>query len=366
MTVAGRDLFANFEVQLGTFHLRARLEIESGILVLFGPSGAGKSTALHAIAGLIHPNSGEIRLDGETLFRKDGRGQDIDIPTRRRRVGYLFQDYALFPHLTALENVRFPLWRRPQADHRAFEQLRRLGLSDLADRHPTELSGGQQQRVAIARALVADPRILLLDEPFAALDLETRRRVRGEIGSLLHNANIPVVLVTHDREEALTLGDRICVLDNGRVIASGPPLEILGRPPRERVAGLVGVENLLRLKVREVLPSDGVLKCFRDGFFLEIPLYDARVGEEISVGLRADDVLIATERPHGLSARNVIPGKALSVEPCGAVFAVRMDCSGVALTSHVTRGAIAELRIGAGSELWAIVKTASCFALREP
>ncbi|HUG43915.1 MAG TPA: ABC transporter ATP-binding protein [Acidobacteriota bacterium] len=365
MSGYGAGLHVDVEVQIDDFQLKAALDLEGGILVLFGPSGAGKSTALQAVAGLIAPSAGEIQLNGETLFRKNRQGAMIDVPARHRRVGYVFQDYALFPHLTALGNVAFPLWRRPDAHGRALEQLRRVDLAELAARYPHEMSGGQQQRVAIARALVSEPRILLLDEPFTALDLETRRRVRGEIRALLRKADIPVVLVTHDREEALAMGDRIVILDDGQVIANGNPLELLGRPPRERTARLVGVENLLRLKVREVLPAEGVIKCGRGQFSLETPLTDARVGDEITVGLRADDVLLATVRPHGLSARNAIPAKVLSVQPHGAVYEVRMDCGGVPLASHVTRKSVEELNIAPGTDLWAIVKTASCFVLRE-
>jgi molybdate transport system ATP-binding protein len=354
----------DIEVQRDGFRLHAALEVGSGVLVLFGPSGAGKSTTLQAIAGLVTPKAGEILLDGEALFRRGREGPKVNVPARSRRVGYVFQDYALFPHLSALDNVAYALWRRPGAKDEALAQLQRVGLADLASRRPHELSGGQQQRVAIARALVARPRLLLLDEPFAALDLEIRRQVRGEIRRLLEEAALPVVLVTHDREEALALGDEVAVLDGGRVIARGNPVELLGHPPRERVARLMGVENVLRLTVQEVLPREGVMRCRRGGFFLETPLSDASVGDDITVGLRADDVLLAAERPHRLSARNTIPGTVISVLPRGAGYEVAVDCSGVALVSHVTRKAVEELDIMPGARVWAVVKTASCFLLQ--
>jgi molybdate transport system ATP-binding protein len=256
-------LHLDIEVERGGFRLQTALEVDGGVLVLFGPSGAGKSTTLQAIAGLINPRAGEIVLAGETLFRRGRDGAEVNVPPRLRRVGYVFQDYALFPHLTALGNVAYPLWRTPRAKELALKLLERVGLGPLAHRHPHELSGGQQQRVAIARALAAKPRVLLLDEPFAALDLEIRRRVRAEVRQVLRDVDIPVVLVTHDREEALALGDCVTVLDGGRVLARGEPLALLGHPPRERVARLLGVENVLRLTALEVLPREGVLRCGR-------------------------------------------------------------------------------------------------------
>jgi molybdate transport system ATP-binding protein len=358
-------LRADIEVERGGFHLRTDLDVDGGVLVLFGPSGAGKSTVLQAIAGLVEPKSGEIVLAGETLFRRGRGGADVNLSPGRRRVGYVFQDYALFPHLTVLGNVAYPLWRKPRAGERARELLERVGLGPMAHRRPRELSGGQQQRVAIARALAVDPRILLLDEPFSALDLETRRNVRAEVRRMLAEVGIPVVLVTHDREEALAMGDRVAVLDGGRVLARGEPLELLGYPQRERVARLLGVENVLRLSVLEVLPGDGIVRCGRGGFVLETPLFDVSQGDEIAVGLRADHVMLAAERPRLLSARNTIRGVVTSVHPRGSILEVTMDCGAVPLVSHVTSRAVAELGVTPGTAFWAVVKTASCFVLRD-
>jgi molybdate transport system ATP-binding protein len=352
------------EVERDGFRLLLTLETDGGVLVLFGPSGAGKSTTLQAIAGLVSPTAGEITLDGDTLFRRAREGPDVNIPARRRRVGYVFQDYALFPHLTALGNVAYPLWRQPGAEERAGRLLERLGLVALTHRYPHELSGGQQQRVAIARALAVEPRVLLLDEPFAALDLEARRQVRGEVRRVLHDLGIPVVLVTHDREEALALGDRLAVLDEGRVIAQGEPLALLGHPPKERVARLMGVENILHLKVTKILPEEGVMICGVGEILLEVPFANARLGQEVTVGLRADDVLLASARPAGLSARNVLPGRVASVQRQGSLYEVRVDC-GVPLISNVTRRALQELGLALGAEAWVVVKAASCFILQE-
>ena len=358
-----KGLHADIEIHRANFRCRVTLIVEGGVLVLFGPSGAGKTSFLQAVAGLITPQSGDITLDGRTLFRKRPGQADVNIPARARQVGFVYQDYALFPHLTAMANVAYPLWRRPDAKRRALDLLKRLGMEDFGRRYPDELSGGQQQRVAIARALAATPRLLLLDEPFAALDLEIRRQVRSEIRAVLQEAQVPVVLVTHDREEALALGDRTIVLDQGSVVAEGEPVALLGHPPRERVARLLGIENILRLKVLGVDHVEGVTRCALETLRLDVPLSDAREGDEITVGLRADDVLLASAHPQGLSARNVLPGHVVSVEPSGAVYKVVMNC-GAPLVSHVTPGAVTELGIKTGAPLWAIVKTSSCFLLQ--
>lgn len=359
-----KGLYVDVEIQRGSFQCQAPLEVKSGVLVLFGPSGVGKSSTLQAIAGLIMPKTGEITLDGETLFRRKPGEPNVNLPARARRVGYVFQDYALFPHLTALENVAYPLWRQPDAKLRAHDLLERMGLERFGNRYPHELSGGQQQRVAIGRALAAKPRILLLDEPFSALDLETRRQVRSEIRTVLREARVPVILVTHDREEALALGDSLAILDQGRIVAKGEPLKLLGHPPKERVVRLAGVENILRLKVASVDTAEGVTRCSWGDFHLEAPLSDARVGDELVVGLRADDVLLASVRPQMLSARNLFCGQVVSVHQRGAFYEVTVDC-GIPIVSHVTHGAVKELGIEPGITVWAIVKTASCFFVQE-
>jgi molybdate transport system ATP-binding protein len=347
-------------VQRDDFHLQVDLETAGGVLVLFGPSGAGKSTILQAIAGLLTPRAGEITLGGEVLFRRDRQGPKVNLPARHRRAGYVFQDYALFPHLTALDNVAYPLWHRPGAKDRALNQLRRVDLADLAHRYPHQLSGGQQQRVAIARALNAAPRILLLDEPFAALDLETRRRLRSQIKRILEETNIPTILVTHDREEALALGDEVQVIDRGRQLERGRPLNVLGQPGQGRVARLVGVENLLPLSVIARLPQDGTMLC--GGLLqLEVPLSDFSVGDMVTVGIRASDIILATEEPRGSSARNRLRGRVSAVELRPPGYQVRLDCQGTALQCHITGRSLEELGITEGMELWAVFKASSCF-----
>ncbi len=219
------------------------LELPRGqILALLGPSGSGKSTLLAAIAGLIQPTSGEVWLGGEALTH---------LPPERRDLGMMFQDYALWPHMTVMQNIAFPLRQRgipaQQVRERVEQALAQVELTGFEDRYPAELSGGQQQRVALARAVVAEPRLLLLDEPFSALDPETRSAVRAEIRLLLRRLGVTTVLVTHDREEAFELSDQVAILLKGRIQQCAAPEEVYERPSHPAVATFLGL-NLLRVK----------------------------------------------------------------------------------------------------------------------
>jgi molybdate transport system ATP-binding protein len=221
-------------VDIGTplrgFRLEVALELGTEATALAGPSGAGKTTTLRAIAGLVQPERGRIEA-GEAWFDSE-RG--IDLPPERRAVGFVFQDYALFPHLTVADNVGFG------GRARAPELLERLGIAHLAGERPGALSGGERQRVALARALARDPRVLLLDEPLAALDVRTRAAVRGELRSLLRELGIPALVVTHDFADAAALADRIAVLDRGRIVQEGTAAELIARPAGAFVAEFAG------------------------------------------------------------------------------------------------------------------------------
>ena len=214
------SLKVNIEKRLASFNLSVQIEVGAEILVLFGPSGAGKTQTLNAIAGLMTPDAGQITLDGTVFFRSPetaGKQPSINLPARKRRVGYVFQQYALFPHLSALDNVSYALWRQPRARQRAEALLDRMRLAELANRYPHELSGGQQQRVAIARALAMEPRVLLLDEPFSALDSEIRTQLHQDLLRLQAEAELIVLYVTHNLEDAYTVGHRLAVVRNGRI-----------------------------------------------------------------------------------------------------------------------------------------------------
>ena len=258
--------------QVGNFGLETDWSIEPGeILVLFGPSGAGKTTTLRAIAGLLRPRQGHIEVGGRVVY--DGVGREW-VPPHRRRVGYLTQQSNLFPHINVSRNIAYGLrgQSRAQARERVRELLGALHLEGMEERRPWELSSGQQQRVALARALAPGPDLLLLDEPFASLDVELRRILRRELRSMLAESPIPVLLVTHDREEVLALADSVQVIDAGRPLARGTPLDVLGQPGQGRVARLLGVENLFRLAVESRNPQDGTMVCSGGSLRIEVPL----------------------------------------------------------------------------------------------
>ncbi len=213
------DITKTLVARTRRFILRARLEVDGGRLVLFGPSGSGKSLTLQAIAGLLRPDAGSIRLNGRPLF---DAAAGIHVPPRGRRIGFVFQDYALFPHMTVRQNVAFPLrsiFRRvsPASVRRIEETLELFGLTAVADARPGRISGGQRQRVALARAVVGQPQALLLDEPFAALDIPLRRRLREELMTMLDRLSIPLVLVTHDPADVLAFGGEVAIYKDGAV-----------------------------------------------------------------------------------------------------------------------------------------------------
>ena len=226
--------------RVGDFTLETEFEVNPGqVLVLFGPSGAGKTTTLRSIAGLLRPQQGQIQLSGRLVYDS---ASDVWVPPHLRRVGYLTQEHNLFPHLRVADNIAYGLSirRSALARSRVQELLETFQLGGLEHRYPWELSGGQQQRVALARALAPEPQALLLDEPFASLDSELRRTLQGELRAILSRSNLPAILVTHDREEALALGDAVQVIAEGRTLSKGEPLEVLGQPSQGRVARLVG------------------------------------------------------------------------------------------------------------------------------
>ena len=359
--------------ELTNFTLETEWEAGPGeVLVLYGPSGAGKTTTLRAIAGLVRPREGHIEVGGREVY--DG-GAKVWVAPHQRNVGYLTQQYNLFPHLTVGGNIRYGLSRQAAPEQRARVEslVGALQLEGMEGRRTWELSGGQQQRVALARALATNPAALLLDEPFSSLDAELRRAIRGEIRAILAQTNIPVILVTHDREEALALGDTVQVIDEGKTLDRGEPLRMLGQPGQGRVARLVGVENVLPMRVEDRYPQDGTMVCaMRDEpppgqprLRLEVPLSDFEIGSRLRVGIRASDVILAGEQLVSSSARNQLAGRVTGVEMRPPGYEVTLECSGVPFRCHITGRSLTEMAIRPGLELWAVFKASSCFMVGE-
>ncbi len=345
-TVTASGLRAELHVVRDEFELSATLHADAGeVVAVLGPNGSGKSTLLASLAGLLHPTGGRVVLDGEVL---DDAGERRHVAPPHRRVGVVFQEYLLFPHLTAVTNVAFGL--RAQgvakaiAHERAVAWLARMGLAELADRRPRQLSGGQAQRVALARALVTEPRLLLLDEPLAALDAGTRAAVRQDLRRHLAAYDGCTVLVTHDAIEAMVLGDRVVVLERGRVVQEGTPSDVARHPRTDYVASLVGLNM-----VRGTAHGHDVSISGGGTVVVGHPL-----SGEVLVAFRPSAVTLHLAPPEG-SARNVWPGTVAEVEAHGDIVRVAVDGQ-VPLLADVTPFAVADMALAPGEPVWATVK----------
>lgn len=348
-----------------SFTLDVSLEAPPGITILFGPSGAGKSTLLNCIAGLARPDAGRIAIGEHALFDVD-RG--VNLPSQQRHVAYVFQTLALFPHMTVEENVAYGLAdsKSQRSAHRAAEILEMFRVEKLRERKPGEISGGEKQRVALARSLVTLPRVLLLDEPLTGLDAELKASIVDDLRAWNATHRIPILYVTHTREEVDALGERVVALDHGRVVSEGTPREVLDAPRRKKLAQAAGFENLLSGTVMDLREADGVMRVRLEDSTreIEVPLGYAAPGHTVRVAIRAGDILLATENPRGLSARNVLDGKIVSLERRGTLVVARVDC-GVVFTVHVTLGAERTLELAAGKNVWLVIKTYSCHLVDE-
>lgn len=337
----------------GGLTVSAALRLDGGapVTVLFGPSGSGKSTLLRCLAGLAAPDHGRILFGDETWFDSE-RG--IDLPPQARRLGYVAQEDALFPHLTVEENVRYGLRASGAlARGRTDEVLRLVGLGALAARRPHELSGGERQRIALARALAPNPRLLLLDEPLASLDAPTRESLRASLRPLLTAAAIPTVFVTHDRLEALALGDRLAVMIGGRLRQVGPVPEVVSRPADAEVARAVGVETVLPARVTN--RSSGLLHLDAAGTPLTAVDGGGDLPAEVWACIRAEEVVLEREARAITSARNRFAARVVSLTPEGPLVRVALD-AGFPLAALVTLSAAAELSLAPGQAVLAVVK----------
>jgi len=341
------SLSARLELTRDVFTLDIALDVAAGeTMGLLGPNGSGKSTTLRCLAGLEAPRAGRIDISGVTV---EDTARGIDLPPERRSVGFVFQDYLLFPHMTVLDNVAFGLRARGEArqaaDTRARQWLDRLEIGDLAPRKPGQLSGGQAQRVALARALVIEPDLLLLDEPLAALDAGTRASVRSLLRRHLADFRGAVVLVTHDPMDAMVLADRVVVLEDGRSVQEGTPGDVARRPESAYVAQLVGV-NMLRGQ------ADAGVVTLDDGG--EIRIADQSIEDAVIVALRPEAISVHLQHPEG-SARNVWQSRVSSLEARGDL--VRLEVDGPpALTAVITPAAVADLGLHEGADVWLTAK----------
>jgi molybdate transport system ATP-binding protein len=328
------------------FELDAELSIpldQSRVTVLFGPSGSGKTTLLRLLAGLDRPDEGVISFRGDT-WHDSSRARHL--PPQQRRAGFLFQDYALFPHLTVAQNVAFAAGRA-----RAAELMETFGLVDMAARYPRGISGGQQQRVALARALAAGSALLLLDEPLSALDAASRVRVRTDLRRMLLASGVPAIVVTHDRAEAIALGDWMAVLVSGRIRQTGPVREVLRHPADVSVAESVGVENVLSAEIAARDPGLLTLQVGRQ----HLQCVDSGETGPLFACIHADDIALSRDVARSSSVRNRLTGRVLSVLREGPLARVELDC-GFPLIAVITAQSAAEMELKPDDTVCAVVK----------
>jgi molybdate transport system ATP-binding protein len=359
-----RKRFSNVE---GSFDLDLQFHVDPGFTILFGASGAGKTTVLDSIAGLTRPAAGRIAIAGSVVFDRDKKQ---DVPPWKRNIGYVLQDLALFPHLTAEENVAFGLHELAAAERqrRSREILRTFRIEHLGGRRPAQISGGERQRVALARTLVTEPHALLLDEPLAALDRPTKAHILDDLRRWNETHCVPILYVTHSHEEVFALGEQVIVLAAGRVVARGLPHAVMSAPRLEAVAQLLGFENIFDASVISLNEERGTMSCrLQAGTVeLETPLVRAEAGSTLRIGIRAGDLLLATEPPRGLSARNVIAGTIRIIERRDVIISTVVNCSGAEFEVHLTLAARESLQLAPGKEVWLVVKTYSCHLMSKP
>jgi molybdate transport system ATP-binding protein len=329
--LAPRCLSVRARLARGSFHLDVDFSTAPGITILFGPSGAGKSTLLDCIAGLVIPDEGEIHIGACSAF--DSR-HGVNRAPENRDVGYLCQSPALFPHLTVKRNVEL------------------FHVENLADRKPAQLSGGEARRVALARSLVTSPNVLLLDEPLSGLDAGLKNSIIADLRAWNAVHEIPILYVTHSREEVDALGERVIALENGAVVGTGSPREVLDAPRSHQLAHAI---------VLELRQSDGVMRAQlgSSACEIEVPLGQASPGDHLHVAVRAGDILLATARPVQLSARNILEGSLESLEQRGSIVVAQVNC-GAPFVVHITPSAVRSLGLGPGQKVWLVLKTHSC------
>jgi len=347
--------------QPGPIPLDVEFACDAGdVLAIFGPSGGGKTTILRSIAGLYRPAHAAVRSGADTWADTDA---GTFAPPHRRAVGFVFQEYALFPHLTAAGNVMTALGHRPQHERRdrADALLNLVHLTERSGRRPHELSGGERQRVALARALAREPSVLLLDEPFAAVDRTVRRRLQDEIDQLRRTLDIPLILVTHDFEDVVRLATHVLLLERGTSVAAGALNTLMSRPDLSWLREAVGLGAVFDASVARRWPDRGLIELAFEGGMLLAADRDLAMGTTVRVRIPAREVILATREPEGVSLHNVLSGtvSAIHADPAFDHVIVQVAVGRVLLLAEVTRDAIGRLGLAAGMRVHALIKSVS-------
>jgi molybdate transport system ATP-binding protein len=343
--------------RLGAFPLDARFETGGGLIALFGRSGSGKTSIISIIAGLIRPERGRIAIEDDVLV-DTARG--VFVPCHRRRIGYVFQEGRLFPHLTVRQNLLYGRWFAPRA--KRGDDLERvvdlLGIGALLERRPGRLSGGEKQRVAIGRALLADPRLLLMDEPLASLDEERKAEILPYIERLRDRSKVPIVYVSHSIAEVIRLATTVVLLSEGKVAAVGPTSQIMHRLDLLPLTDRAEAGAVIEATVEGYDESFSLTELRSRAGLWRVPRLDASVGARLRLRVRAQDVMLAKSAPTDLSALNVLPGVVNEIGPHdGPIVEIRLDCNGEVLIARLTRYSVARLSLAPGVAVFALVKS---------
>jgi len=349
----------DIEQQFGAFHLDVKFVAEAPIVGLFGRSGAGKTSVINAIAGIATPARGHIRINEIALF---DAAKGIDVVPERRRIGYVFQDALLFPHMDVEANLLYGQKLRGRSDRFIDEKrvVELLGLDALLRRKPNMLSGGEKQRVAIGRALLAQPRILLMDEPLAALDMPRRAEILDYIERLRDELRIPIIYVSHSVAEISRLADTVVLLAEGKCLAVGDVDDVMGRLDLRPTTGRYEAGSLIETRVAAQDLDDHLTTLVFDGGELIVPRVDAAIGSRVRARIRARDVALATERPTGISILNVLSGKVKTMQAQrGSNADVQLAVGGATLNARITSRSFRQLDIHVGQNLYALVKSIS-------
>lgn len=350
-------LAVDIKHRLGRFQLDARFEAGSGLVALFGKSGSGKTSIVNIIAGLVRPAQGKVTI-GETALVDTARG--IFIPSHHRRIGYVFQEGRLFPHLSVRQNLLYGRWFAPRAERRDDLEhvIDLLGIGHVLERRPGRLSGGEKQRVAIGRALLANPRLLLMDEPLASLDESRKAEILPYVERLRDESRIPIVYVSHSIAEVSRLANTVVLMSEGRVAASGPTLEIMHRLDLVPLTGGAEAGAIIEAVVERHDAQYGLTELRSRAGLWKLPHLDAEVGARLRLRVHARDVMLARSAPDDLSALNIFAATVADIGADGGpMLEVRLDCGGDVLIARLTRYSAERLGLVPGVPVYALVKS---------
>jgi molybdate transport system ATP-binding protein len=350
--MSGSGLIVDVHQSLGRFVLDAAFTAEGGVTALFGRSGSGKTSLIRVIAGLARPQQGRVVIGDDVLLDTQ---RHLFVPRHRRRFGYVFQEARLFPHLSVRQNLGYGRWfsRHPKSVTEFDRVVEMLGIAPLLDRRPERLSGGEKQRVAIGRALLSAPRLLLMDEPLAALDEERKAEILPYLERLRDESLVPIVYVSHSVSEVARLADRVVMLDGGRVTSTGTPSDVFSHALDRRDAGAV-----LTGRVTSVDPTHRLVTVGLSGGEILVPNADVEPGRLVRLHLPERDVLVATQRPVGLSALNLLGATIVSLEPDGeGMMRIRLACGTDVIIARITALSVERLQLKPGLPVFAVIKT---------